>query len=74
MSTYPTYFQFGTTETKFYRNLSAEEARDEYFAAEEITLKVKDGPTYALDLSYEAPLFREGAYYFMFKEYDAEIQ
>lgn len=74
MSTYPTYFQFGDLETKFYRDLSPEEARDEYFAAEELVLHFQNGPTFALDLNYEAPLFRDGKYYFIFKEHDAEVQ
>lgn len=73
MTTYPVYLKFGEN-LKFFRNLSAEEARDERFAAEDIDLRFWEDKMYEIDYKYEAPLFLDGKYYFIFKEENANIQ
>lgn len=67
MTTYPVYFKLGDSLV-FYRNLSADEARDHLFDSEEIALNI--GP-FRLDPKYEAPKFKDGRFLYMFEEKDA---
>lgn len=73
MTTFPVYFKLGE-ELKFFRNMSAEEARDERFAIEDIDLHFWDGKTYSIDYRYEAPLCSLDQYHYILKEEHANVQ
>lgn len=67
-----TYIHFEDLETAEYKPCTADEARDAFFAIEEICnsdgkgLKMKndwDGPHFVLNPSYEAPVYADDAYH-----------
>lgn len=75
MTTYPTYLKFGDGPQQLYRNLSSDQARDERFAMEEIDLRFShSNKLYIIDHKYEAPVYRDGSYYYVLKEYNADLQ
>ena len=75
MTTYPTYLKFGDDQEQLYRNLSSDQARDERFAMEEIDLRFShSNKLYRIDHKYEAPVYSDGSYYYVLKEYNASAQ